>query len=66
MVERGRRLRWFHPRRSDILFAIGVTAFFTEVFGNELPSNSVIIASLILMGVPVVNRLSDKNGKDKP
>lgn len=66
MVERGRRLKW-HPKKSDLLFVIGATAFLTEVFGPGLPERSIIIASLVLMGVPVVSRIGGNgNGKDKP
>lgn len=65
MVERGRRLRrFFHPRRSDLLFVIGATGFFTEVIGDEVPRNGIIVASLALMGVPLFNRAvgNGKNG----
>lgn len=65
MEGRRSRVKWFHPRRSDVLFVMGATAFFTEVLGPDLPSNSVIIASLVLMGVPVVNRVTNRDDKDK-
>lgn len=68
MVERGRRLKW-HPKRSDLLFVIGATGFFTQIIGDHVPHNSILIASLLLMGVPVAGRVFEKNGKnggDKP
>lgn len=68
-MERRRRLRDWRPRRSDVLFVVGATAFLTETLGDNAPRNSIVVASLVLMGVPVFNRITgngDDEGKGKP
>jgi len=52
-----------------VLFVVGATAFLTETLGDNAPRNSIVVASLVLMGVPVFNRITgngDDEGKGKP
>ena len=67
MVDRRRRVKYV-PKKTDLLFVIGASSFLSQVINTEVPSKTIIIASLILMGVPVFGRLTNGNGngKDKP
>ena len=68
MEFRGRRLK-YKPKKSDLLFLIGASSFVSQVISDHVPSNNIIIASLLLMGVSVGGRVvgnGNGNGKDKP
>jgi len=49
-------------RRIDIMFVLGAGIIIGEV-GNEVSDRATLVTGLILMGVPVFDRLR-KNGKD--
>jgi len=54
-------------RRVDIMFVIGAVAFVVQLVGGNA-DRTIVTASLLLMGLPIVNRVDDavrKNGNGK-
>jgi hypothetical protein len=61
----GRRRLTYRPRKSDFMFLLGAGIIIGEV-GNEVSDRATLVTGLILMGVPVANRLIlPKNGNGK-
>lgn len=54
----GRDLRWFHPRRVDVTFVIGAGMFLFAGLTEHPADPTIVYASLVLMGLPLVDRLS--------
>lgn len=57
MSTRRRRRAW-RPRRSDLLFGIGAIGFGTQLFRRS-GDPTLVGASLLLMGLPIVNRIDE-------
>jgi len=58
---------WHKIRRADIAFVIGALAFVAQLFGGR-SDRTIVVASLLLMGLPIANRVDDavrKNGNGK-
>ena len=58
---------WHKVRRVDIMFVIGAVAFVVQLVGGNA-DRTIVTASLLLMGLPIVNRVDDavrKNGNGK-
>lgn len=51
----GRR-RWFHPRRSDLAFAVGAAVFLWNGMQGNRVDPAWVYASLALMGFSVAGR----------
>lgn len=64
-MARRRRGRWWHPRRIDVLLGIGIVGFLSQILRAQ-PSEALVYASLILMGVPVINRFDDTPRQPPP
>lgn len=58
-----RRRQWWHVRRIDILFGIGAVGFFSQLLRPK-PSETLVYASIALMGLPIVQRIDTSH--DEP
>lgn len=57
-----KRPGWMKIHRTDVMFVFGGGLVLGEVVSEHVPNRSVLITGLILMGVPVLNRI--RNGKN--
>ncbi len=55
---------WRRIKRSDVLFVIGIVAFIAQAISGK-SDRTIVLASLVLMGFPIVTRVDDqiRNGK---
>jgi hypothetical protein len=59
------RRTWWHPRRIDVLFGVGAIGFFTQLL-RETPSETIVYASIALMGLPIVQRIDTSEPRKSP
>lgn len=52
--------RWFHPRRSDLAFLLGAVVFMVNGLTRQHADETMVYASLALMGFSIAGRLDDR------
>jgi len=55
---------WRKVKRSDVLFVMGIVAFVAQAISGH-SDRTIVLASLVLMGYPIITRVDDqiRNGK---